>query len=400
MTISRHYPVDVAIFGGGVAGLWLLNRLRAQGYHAVLLEREALGAGQTRYAQGIIHGGTKYALTGKLTGSSEAIAAMPAIWRACLAGEGEIDLRQVKLLSPHQYLWSTESVGSRLAGFFASKLMRSRTRTVEGDERPEVLRNPAFKGQVYRLDEPVLDTASLILALAAPLRPYTFVGPRGWQIADHPEGWQIASPGTKEGLLAKRMVLTAGAGNAALLAQCGYAQPMMQLRPLNMVMLRGGPVQPLPGSLYAHCLGASANPRITITSHTDNQGQTVWYLGGQIAEQGVGRSDGEQIAAARTELAELFPWLEVTQAQWGCLPIDRAEPKIPDGSRPDSAFAMEQDGVITAWPTKLALAPCLAEQVMDMIRAAGIEPGGQGDLPAWSPPELARLPWQEEQRWS
>jgi glycine/D-amino acid oxidase-like deaminating enzyme len=47
--------VDIAIFGGGVAGLWLLNRLRKAGDHAVLLETDRLGAGQTRYAQGIIY---------------------------------------------------------------------------------------------------------------------------------------------------------------------------------------------------------------------------------------------------------------------------------------------------------------------------------------------------------
>ena len=42
--------VDVAIFGGGVAGLWLLNRLHREGYQALLLEADRLGAGQTRYS--------------------------------------------------------------------------------------------------------------------------------------------------------------------------------------------------------------------------------------------------------------------------------------------------------------------------------------------------------------
>ncbi|MFN3402304.1 MAG: FAD-dependent oxidoreductase, partial [Ferrovibrio sp.] len=39
--------VDVAILGGGIAGLWLLARLKRAGYSALLIEREALGAGQT-----------------------------------------------------------------------------------------------------------------------------------------------------------------------------------------------------------------------------------------------------------------------------------------------------------------------------------------------------------------
>ena len=37
---------DIVILGGGIAGLWLLNRLRNAGYAAVLLESTALGTGQ------------------------------------------------------------------------------------------------------------------------------------------------------------------------------------------------------------------------------------------------------------------------------------------------------------------------------------------------------------------
>ncbi len=394
-------PVDIAIFGGGVAGLWLLARLRQLGYQAVLFESQALGTGQTRYAQGIIHGGTKYALTGKLTGSSEAIVAMPALWRACLDGEGELDLRQTKRLATNQYLWSTTSLTSRMAGFFASKLMRSRTRPVEGNERPEVLRDPAFKGQVYRLEEPVLDTASLVYALAEPQREAIYQINAETCLTRLDDGWQVtlSEEGKTLSFSTKRLVLSAGKGNASLLQQCGFEAPVMQLRPLLMVMLRGGD-KPLPGELYAHCLGASANPRITITTHYDSEGRTVWYLGGQIAEEGVGRSDAEQIKAARKELNELFPWLDLSDAQWGILPIDRAEPKMPGGARPDDVFADESDGVITAWPTKLALAPRLAEKIIEKIQLGGVQPGTTSVLPEWSHPGYALLPWQEEERWS
>jgi glycerol-3-phosphate dehydrogenase len=398
----RVLPVDVVIFGGGVAGLWLLARLRRLGYQAVLLESQALGAGQTRYAQGIIHGGTKYALTGKLTGSSEAIAEMPPIWRACLSGEGELDLSQVKLLSPNQFMWSTESLTSRMAGFFASKLMRSRTRTVEGDERPEIFRNPAFHGHVYRLEEPVLDTASLVHALAEPYG--AAIGKldeaAALQLSKSERGWRVETGDGAIQLDAQRLVFAAGKGNAALLDKCGRSAPAMQLRPLQMVMLRGSRDKPLPGELYAHCLGASANPRITITTHYDSEGRTVWYLGGQIAEEGVGRDHTSQVAAAKKELGELFPWLDLTAMEWGTLPIDRAEPKMADGSRPDNAFAEERDGIVTAWPTKLALSPRLAKVIIDKIQQGGIKPGVASPPPALTHPGYAALPWQEEERWN
>ena len=169
----------------------------------------------------------------------------------------------------------------------------------------------------------------------------------------------------------------------------------MQLRPLQMVMLRG---KALPAGVYAHCLGANALPRITITSHFDAEGNTVWYIGGQPAEEGVGRSRDEQIATARDELTTLFPWIDFSGCEWGTLNIDRAEPKMADGSRPNDVFVDECDGVITAWPTKLALAPRLADEVEKLL--VDVKPSGPGEPIAWPHPECAVLPWQESDKWN
>ncbi len=379
---------DVAIIGGGVAGLWLLKRLCRAGYAALLLEADRIGAGQSRYAQGIIHGGTKYALTGKLTGSSEAIAEMPARWRACLEGAGELELSDVRLMSDHQFMWSTTSLSSRMAGFFASKLMRSRTAALEGEARPPLFRDPAFRGQVYRLDEPVFDTHSLIQALAEGQPIYRADSLRL-------EGGRILLSDGRV-IEPRRLVLSAGAGNEMLLKQLGREAPAMQRRPLKMVMLRG---EGLPDGVYAHCLGANALPRITITSHYDAEGRTVWYIGGQPAEEGVRRSDAEQLAAVRAELEGLFPWLDFSACDWACLDIDRAEVAMADGSRPSDVFCDEREGVITAWPTKMALAPRLADEVIERLHAAGIEPGEAFTAPEWARPGVAPLPWREEERW-
>ncbi len=390
------YQADVVIFGGGVAGLWLLARLRAAGYQAILLESQALGAGQTRYAQGIIHGGTKYALTGNVSAASEAIAAMPGLWRDCMAGRGEVDLRQVRLMSPHQYLWSTASITSRMAGFFASKMMKSRVGTLDPQNYPTVFRDRGFRGQVYQLEEPVLDTASLIHALAEPQRDAICRVAADAPIATQGDRFVIPLPDNVE-LHARRLVLTAGRGNAALLHMLGHGAPAMQTRPLKMVMVRGA----LPEGVYAHCLGASTNPRVTITTHYDAQGKVVWYLGGELSESGVKRSDEEQIAAARAELTALLPWIDFARCQFATLDIDRAEPLVADGRRPDDAYVHSAGGVLTTWPTKLAFAPRLAAQVLQMLQTENIVPGAEaGALPACAFPGYALLPWQEDERWS
>jgi len=392
---AKQLNVDVVIFGGGVAGLWLLTRLRQAGYQTLLLENKALGAGQTRFSQGIIHGGTKYALTGKLTASSESIFAMPKIWRDCLQGKGDVDLSSAKILSEHQYMWSTPGLLSRLSGFFASRIVRGRMQAVQKENYPAAFQYKKFKGKVYRLDEPVLDAVSVIEALAKPninnimqINSITHFSEKKLSVeSSNGDIWDISSA---------KIILAAGKGNAGLLSKMGQSIPEMQLRPLQMVMLRGG----LPDKLYAHCLGASVNPRITITSGEDKQGNIVWYLGGQLAEDGVRRTKSEQIREAKKELRSLMPWLNFDLIEWATLNIDRAEPKQKEGQRPASSFYYENNNIITTWPTKLALAPNLANDVLNELEKQNIKKSAATELPDFIHARVADLPWQEEEKWS
>jgi hypothetical protein len=98
--------LDLLIFGGGAAGLWCLDRFRRAGYIALLLESTALAHGQTIQAQGIIHGGGKYALRGVRDFTAvRATKEMPERWRRSLRGEIEPDLRGTKVLSDQCHLW-------------------------------------------------------------------------------------------------------------------------------------------------------------------------------------------------------------------------------------------------------------------------------------------------------
>jgi glycerol-3-phosphate dehydrogenase len=106
--------LDSVIFGGGAAGLWLLDRLSRDGHHVVLLESGALGAGQTIASQGIIHGGMKYSLSGLLTRSAISIREMPAVWRDALLGHATPNLTRTRLRSDCCYLWQTDSFSSRV----------------------------------------------------------------------------------------------------------------------------------------------------------------------------------------------------------------------------------------------------------------------------------------------
>ncbi|WP_415846185.1 NAD(P)/FAD-dependent oxidoreductase [Stutzerimonas zhaodongensis] len=387
--MSESLSTDILIVGGGVAGLWLNARMRRLGYSTVLVDKGVLGGGQSIKSQGIIHGGTKYALSGALTGASEAIADMPRRWREALEGNGELDLSGVRLLSDAHYLWSPGTLTGNLTSFFASKAVRSRVGQVKGNELPPALQDPRFKGKVYRLSELVLDVPSLIERLAE-------LGGPGLLKAERVE--PLRENGELTGLMvdarpinAQRIVLTAGAGNAELLNGLNLGQPAMQKRPLHMVIVKAPTLKPL----YAHCLGGGSKPRITVTSHPSADGEWVWYLGGDLAEaSGVARDEAAQITAAKKELAELVPWIDLTTAKWATLRIDRAEPAQSALARPDNAFLAEQGRLLVGWPTKLALSPDFADRVEAALTRDGIAPQSHQPLPELPRPAITGPFWE------
>lgn len=380
---------DVAVVGGGIAGLWLLDRLVGEGFGAVLIEASALGAGQTLASQGIIHGGTKYALGGRLGEAARTIGTMPGRWRACLEGRGEVDLSGVPVLSPCQYLWSAGALGGRLAGFFASHLMASRMQAVEAADIPEPL---AGAGPVYRLDEPVLPVARVLETLAGRHRAHLV---QGEVISVDPDSASLSvvlGDSTPVELHPRRVLITAAAGAAALTAA------PIQRRPLQMVMIRGRELPPL----YAHLLGAGDAPRLTITSHPAPGGGWIWYLGGTLAESGVGLSDTAQCERARQLLAEVLPGQRQDTLELATLSVDRIEPHTAGGRRPDAPVLLRHGAAWSAWPVKLALAPMLADHVLAALARDGIAARNTGwrAPPDWPRPARAPYPWEADLSWN
>jgi glycine/D-amino acid oxidase-like deaminating enzyme len=430
--MPRHVQVDVAILGGGVLGLWTLARLRSLGYSCVLLEAHTLGAAQSLASQGIIHGGIKYALSGAASKASRAIAEMPGIWRSCLRAEGVLDISGARVLAEHQHLWTAGGFGSRLVGLAASRVLRTGVERVDRPQRP-----PAFAGasrgtDVYSVEEPVLDTRSVLDALLqaaggsdwtlqcaadgegnGPLPRSRGIGMdrvAGFFSGDDPR----AALGDIE-VRAARYVLTAGAGNDAILRRCGVSvdhanrwDARMQRRPLHMVLLRE--TQPshareLP-DLFGHCVGGglSDKPRITITTARDAEGRKVWYIGGQISEEGVARERHDQVDAAKRELRECLPWLPWDRGglEWATHRVDRAEGLTEDGSRPDEPVVVKVENMLVAWPTKLAFAPAAAEWIRKLLQEDGVTPGSTASpeqarqaLDGLPRPALGVPPWDD-----
>ncbi len=378
------HAIDAAIVGGGIAGAWVLNLLRGRGYNVVLLENNAIGCGQTLASQGMIHGGLKYTLSGSLTGASEAIAGMPARWRQCLAGDDEVDLRGTRLLADVYHMFSANTALGRLTSFFASKALRGRIEKLPPEAWPNAFQG--FDGVVYALNDFVMDTSDLLATLTNAHAERIYALEAGADtISARDGGWDIQLNDVT--LHARQLISCAGNGAATLIDALDIPNLEVQHRPLKQVIVHtSNDVH-----LYAHCLTGvtSDEPRLTITTHKGNSG-TIWYLGGQLAEDGVKRDDAEQIAHARGELETCVPWLDWSDASFEVLTINRAEPKQSGGRRPDEAYVAREGSFIQCFPTKLTLTPDLGDQLLSLI-----EPPLGGELPATAHPRatIGAAPW-------
>ncbi|MCC7205197.1 MAG: FAD-dependent oxidoreductase [Phycisphaeraceae bacterium] len=369
MTLAGPVKLDAVIFGGGAAGLWLLDDLRRFGYRALLLECAALGAGQTIASQGIIHGGLKYSLGGLLTESAEAVAKMPELWRRCLEGRDQPDLSDTRIRADACHIWRTRSLRSWL-GFSGAKVsLRVRPQKIEKTVWPAALRGAS---SVMRIEEPVIDPASFLHGLFQANRSrvlrideqtgleFTFKKTKKNGGVDTV---LMRSPanGTRMVLRPRHVILAAGQGNEDLRRRLNLPGGTMQRRGVQMVVARGK----LP-AVFGHCVDG-ARTRVTITTIDNFHGETVWQIGGKVSEDGVNMGPTELIRHAIKELHHTLPAVDLSAVEWTTYKIDKAEAATPGKRRPDHEHAAIDGNIVTAWPTKLVLAPVLARRIVDMI---------------------------------
>ena len=268
--------------------------------------------------------------------------------------------------------------------------------TIDSDERPDVLGN--VQGRVARLDEQVIEPATVLECFARRHRDALMQidADHGLEFAmtDHGDVDHVRlidpTSGAPIDLAARVVVFAAGGGNEALREAVGLDTAAAQRRPLHMVVARGD----LP-ELNGHCVDGTTT-RITVTTSTDTSGRTLWQVGGQIAEDGVDLDAESLVARAAEEVRVCLPGIELTGVEWSTYRIDRAE-SAASGRRPDDVSVLRDGNVVTAWPTKLVLAPALATRVADMLDA----PRGGDALPAdVAKPVVALPPWETEMRWS
>ncbi len=358
--------IDIVIFGAGIAGLWTFHRLKRMGYDVLLLEADAIGSGQTIASQGILHSGLKYAFAGQINALAKSISAMPDLWRVAMKGQGGVDLSAARMNAESQYLLIPEGFMGGLVKLVTKKALGNDVREIAPAQWPEALLESGFKGSVIYMGEPVLDVPSVLRALAEPYKECIRL---------------IDTPGDplgfleRHGIAAKKVIFTGAGSNHAIAKQYGHdAGLKTQARPLLMGMMRHAPTP-----LYAHCVGASEKPLVTVTTHQAADGELIWYLGGGVAERGKDCDASAVYDTARKAFAKYMPKVDLNGVQWAVLPIDRIEGKSETlhgdgGWMPDTPTVHKADNALYCWPTKLTFAPMLADMIVKDLNEDGIQP--------------------------
>ncbi len=366
------YNTDIVIIGAGIAGLWLFHRLKKAGYHAILLEKNAIGAGQTIASQGIIHSGMKYAFAGKINKLAEEISAMPDLWRAAMAsGDGDVDLRAAKTNADSQYMLIPSGFMGGLVKLVAKNALGTGVREIPKEDWPDNIKQSGFKGSVIFMNEPVLDIPSVIRALADPYKDYIYkIDWDACEIISSKDGISALKIGD-DTIKAGKFIFTSAASNHHIAKQLGHSHGLQtQARPLLMGFLK-----PAPFEFYAHLVGSSDKPVATITTHKTADNEIVWYLGGGVAERAKESDPNDVISATIKGFKKYLPHIDLSDVTWATLPIDRIEGKSEtDGWMPDTPTIHSYGNVFYCWPTKLTFSPLLSDRLYDSVTKSETQP--------------------------
>lgn len=366
---------DIIIHGAGIAGLWTFHRLKKLGYDVLLLEKDAIGGGQSIASQGIIHSGLKYAIAGQVNELARQISKMPDIWNDALEGKGDVDISSARISPESQYMLIPEGFMGGLVKIVSKKALGRDVYELDKADWPEEIVNSGFRGAVIHMNEPVLNIPRVIRGLASPYKDC------------------IKKSSDEQLIQAKLHIYTAAASNIEVARIMKHDKGLQtQKRPLLMGMIKNAPFH-----LNAHLIGTSEKPVATITTHQCSDGTPVWYIGGAAAERKKDADPKEVYDATTKALKKYLPTVYHGDFEWATLPIDRVEGKSEtSGWMPDTPTVHAVDDHLYCWPTKLTFAPLLSDTIMKHIQSIGLSPSNQqSDYSHLEDVDYAAAPWDK-----
>jgi hypothetical protein len=122
-----------------------------------------------------------------------------------------------------------------------------------------------------------------------------------------------------------------------------------------------------------------------------------------VTEDGVGMETEEFLRHARRELAAVLPGFSHDGLEWTEFCVDRAERSTVSGQMPGDVQIVRDGSVLTAWPTKLVMAPLLSRRILEMLELQTRDEDSkwreQLDAIRWPSPDIAQPPWERDLAW-
>lgn len=381
--MSNIIKSDITIIGGGVAGLWTANVLKQMGFNCILIEKHSLGNYQTINSQGIIHGGVKYSLVGKISNATSNISKMTEAWDLSFSNKisnkpNLVDLSLTKINSTCHDLCFPNSNFFKLSSFVTSKILSSKCKIISKNDQDyqNSLNQLGYNGIVYRITEKVVDTKSLINNLSKNIENNII------QLDNYEINYQdnqinninFESKNQNYNIKSQLYIFTSGQNNQHIINFSEHL-PKQQLRPLQMIFAKPD----ININLFAHFIGKdnkNNKPFATITTHKNINNENILYFGGQVAEsEYIDTPKDIHINNLKKQIKTIFPKVNINNWQWDTIKINRAEASQEYNKMPDTSFAIKQNNIILGWPTKLTFAPDFADRILNIIKESNINPG-------------------------
>lgn len=264
-TIESH-EVDVAIVGGGIQGLWLLNDLTTVGYRTVLLEKHTLGGAQSLHSHGFIHRGYSYTKPEMARGLRQAHER----WSLLLAARG-----LTPPPTPAYYAFASRANAGMWCDLWAgSGLFPAQTELLPFMAHGLIRR-------LYRTTESWIEVEAVTRALAAPHADAIYRAETREILFDARDQRVLSlllSTGEAQiRVVPRAVILAAGAGNLGLLNRTG--DPKVQNRAAQIHRERHSLMLVIRGN---HCLPDVAmvipDLWLFIVPRRDENNEVVWLV--------------------------------------------------------------------------------------------------------------------------
>jgi glycine/D-amino acid oxidase-like deaminating enzyme len=368
---------DVAVIGAGGAGVVIALLLSELGLEVALIDREGFAAGQSGHSHGYLHQGAIYTqpdphFVAELQRGTRA-------WQQILAGLG------VEPITETSSIVFTERLNAEAAERSweeAGLVLRSTT------ELP-----PGFAGEriaaTYESAEPVVDFTPVFQALGGRLNGVTTIRADVRRLLRHGpkiDGALVSRRGEEIVVKARYYVLAAGTGNQRLLELAGRLQTTLVIRSSFMLVVKGN----LPPT--STIVPERESYGLFIVSRSCGTG-FVWLVSDYVSYAGGVQAPFARSAwvkAVRRTLTDLVPATAARGVSVGVYTGPKAEIRpVPYRMSGHSIESYGLTNLLAVAPTKLTLAPLLAEETTERVSDA--LPKQRGEMPLPTFPERDQM---------